>query len=556
MYSGYVFNPVSRIKRIFFIYFVFFRYGLDEVILATPFFSPVRYCYYFNPWHWYKGANLSRGRRVRLALEKLGPIFIKFGQMLSTRPDLLPPDILQELALLQDRVPPFSGEKVKKILEKTYQKPVHEIFKDFSTKPLASASVAQVHEAVLWSGEEVVVKVLRPGVMSLIQRDVDLLYVLANMMQRFYKGAVRFKPKELVMEFERTLLHELDLRRESANASQLRRNFLGSPLLYVPKIYWPYTEVNVMVLEQIHGIPVARMDLLKEREFDLKKLAERGIEVFFTQVFKHNFFHADMHPGNIFVSGTSQDPTYIVVDFGIMGTLTTQDQRYLAENLLAFFKRDYRRVAELHRESGWVPQDVRIGEFEAAMRTVCEPMFERPMKEISFGQLLLQLIQTAQEFHIEIQPQLMLLQKTLVNIEGLGRQLYPDLDLWKTAKPFLENWVKAQLGPRAFLRKIKENLPYWAEKFPDMPYLFYNALEVIAKQDKQNKTRVVKPKKLILRRLLYFIFGLMLGIFSTLFYFYGASPSRLSLLRCEATQEFSNFPPGRHCERSEAIQEF
>lgn len=507
-------RSVNQVKRLVYIYFIFLRYGLDEVIFSIPFFAPIKFFYYLNPWNWRRSKfRMSRGRRIRIALERLGPIFVKFGQMLSTRPDLIPVDILKELALLQDQVPPFSSEKVKRILEKTYQKPIPDIFKKFNSKPLASASVAQVHEAVLWSDEEVVVKVLRPDVLIQIRRDVSLLYWLARTAQRWHKPIARFKPVELIAEFELTLLHELDLRRESANASQLKRNFSSSKLLYVPQVHWEYTEQNVMVLERIYGIPIAQMDLLNKRGFDFKKLAERGVEIFFTQVFKHNFFHADMHPGNIFVMGDPQDPTYGVVDFGIMGTLTTQDQRYLAENLLAFFKRDYRRVAELHLESGWVPPNVRIGEFEAAMRTVCEPMFEKPLGEISFGQMLLQLIQTAQEFKIEIQPQLILLQKTLVNIEGLGRQLYPELDLWKTAKPFLERWVKEQLGPRAFIKKIRMHLPYWAERFPDMPDLIYNALEEIVRQGKRpsitiHDTAIFKAGRHLF---LYFVCGMAVG---------------------------------------------
>lgn len=508
---------IRNLARIAYIYYIFFRYQLEGVVFSLPFFNAIKLLSYVNPLSWRRNSSIDRGKRIRLALEKLGPVFVKFGQMLSTRPDLIPADIIKELTLLQDSVPPFSATEVKKILEGVYRKPLNEIFKEFNSKALASASVAQVHDAVLWSDEEVVVKILRPNVLSKIESDIELMYIFAYWVQKFNPGIKRFKPKELVGELERTLLNELDLRRESANAAQLKRNFSKSSLLYVPEIYWDYTEKNVMVMERIYGIPIAHLNTLKERNFNFQKLAERGVEIFFTQVFDHNFFHADMHPGNIFVSGTPEDPRYIAVDFGIMGTLSTEDQRYLAENLLAFFKRDYRRVAELHLESGWIPDDVRIAEFEAAMRTVCEPMFEKTLKEISFGQMLMQLIQTARDFRIDIQPQLILLQKTLVNVEGLGRQLYPDLELWKTAKPFLDRWVSAQIGPKAFFKNLRKNLPYWAERFPDMPYLLHDALKAIAHPPKQKS--VIKPVKTPWRSFFYFCLGVVVGVTFLYFFF-------------------------------------
>jgi ubiquinone biosynthesis protein len=420
---------------------------------------------------------LPRGVRLRLALEVLGPIFVKFGQALSTRPDLLPEDIALELARLQDRVPPFPTEIAQQMLEEIYQQPLLNVFAEFDLVPLASASIAQVYAARLKDGKAAIVKILRPHVKKRIQRDVALLYLLASLAERLVSDAKRLRPREVVAEFERSLIDELDLLREAASASQLRRNFLNSYLLYIPEVYWAYTHQNVLVMERINGIPVSDIATLKQVGVDLKLLAERGVEIFFTQVFRDCFFHADMHPGNIFVSRINpQNPQYLGVDFGIMGTLSPTDQRYLAENLLAFFNRDYKRVAELHVESGWVPSATRVDEFEAAIRTVCEPIFERPLKDISFGQLLLRLFQTARRFNMEVQPQLVLLQKTLFNVEGLGRQLYPDLDLWNTAKPFLERWVKQQVGPRAMLRKLRERLPYWIEKFPDLPELFYQTL--------------------------------------------------------------------------------
>ena len=463
----------AQLLRLLHINWVLVRNGLDEVILATHLFRPVRFLGYLAPWHWYV-RKTPRAVRIRKTLEDLGPIFIKFGQILSTRQDLLADDIAHELAKLQDRVPPFAGDRARHIVELAFQQPVSELFHRFDQQPLASASIAQMHAATLKSGEDVVVKVLRPGVEKDIARDVNLLRYIAGLAEKYWPDGRRLRPCEIVVEFQKTLYDELDLLREAGNASQLRRNFTGSEALYVPEVYWPYCRRNVMTMERLYGVPVNDINALRQAGVDLKTLSERGVEIFFTQVFKHNFFHADMHPGNIFVSA---DGRYMAVDFGIMGTLNPEDQRYLAENFLAFFRRDYHRVAELHVESEWVPHGTRIDEFESAIRSVCEPIFERPLKEISFGQLLLRLFQTARRFNMEVQPQLVLLQKTLLNIEGLGRQLYPDLDLWQTAKPFLERWVSEQVGPRAFVGRMGRSLPEWSEQLPEIPQLIHRTLQ-------------------------------------------------------------------------------
>jgi ubiquinone biosynthesis protein len=463
----------SQAVRLLYINWVLVRNGLDEIVLATHLFRPFRFVLYLLPWHWFRRDMPPRGERIRRSLEELGPIFVKFGQMLSTRRDLLPDDIAQELAKLQDRVPPFPGDQARAIVEKSLSKPVAELFESFEEQPHASASIAQVHLARLRNGQDVVVKVVRPGIHKTIARDIGLLYVVAELAERYWREGRRLRPREVVAEYEKTILDELDLLREAANASQLRRNFQDSNLLYVPEVYWPYCRRQVMVMERIYGIPISDVAELKRQGIDLKRLAEQGVEIFFTQVFSHSFFHADMHPGNIFVSPEGR---YIAVDFGIMGTLSPVDQRYLVENFVAFFKRDYRRVAELHVQSGWVPAGTRVEEFEAAIRTVCEPIFERPLKDISFGQLLLRLFQTARRFHMEVQPQLVLLQKTLLNIEGLGRDLYPDLDLWKTAKPFLERWMSEQIGVRAFFQGMRQEAPRWAEQLPQVPAMLYDVL--------------------------------------------------------------------------------
>ncbi len=470
-------KSISRFFRLLRINFILLRYNLDEFILTTPWFYPLRFLRFFNPWYWVLKNKLTRGERLRLALEKLGPIFIKAGQVLSTRRDLLPDDIAIELAKLQDKVPPFPGKIAKKMIEKSLGLPLTDVFQEFHKMALASASVAQVHAAILLNGQSVVVKVLRPHIRKIIERDLDLLMTLAVLADRYWAESRRFKPKEMVEEVSHTLNDELDLQREGANASQLRRNFQHSDLLYIPEIFWTYSRSDVLVMERIEGISIYNTDALKATGMNMKKLAERGIEIFFTQVFRDSFFHADMHPGNIFVSAKNvENPQYIAVDFGIVGSLNTKDQRYLAENMLAFFKRDYQRVAELHVASGWLPPDTRIDQFEGAIRAVCEPIFERPLRDISFGQLLLRLFQAARRFNINIQPQLILLQKTLLNIEGVGRQIYPELDLWTTAAPFLERWLKKQVGPKAFLHRIRENIPYWSEKLPEIPGLIYDVL--------------------------------------------------------------------------------
>lgn len=457
---------------------VLMLHGLDDIIFTTHLFRPFRFVIYIFPWNWFRRKRKPRGVRMREALEDLGPIFIKFGQMLSTRRDLLADDIADELQLLQDAVPAFPGSQARKIIEKAFATNVNELFESFDEQPLASASIAQVHAAVLNTGEDVVVKVLRPDIMPVIKRDISLLYIIAELAAKYSSQLRRLRPVEVIAEYEKTILDEMDLLREAANASQLRRNFEGSNDLYVPEIHWDYVRKNVLVMERIYGTPIRDIESLEAQNTDMKRLAAMGVEIFFTQVFSHNFFHADMHPGNIFVDTTNPEmPKYIAVDFGIMGTLAQSDKRYLAENFLAFFQRDYYKVAKLHVESGWVPSHTRIDEFESAIRSVCEPIFEKPLKEISFGQLLLRLFQTARRFNMEVQPQLVLLQKTLLNIEGLGRQLYPELDLWKTAKPFLERWMEDQVGARALLRNLKDDLPYVIEKMPEMPGLIYKSLK-------------------------------------------------------------------------------
>lgn len=474
-------HPKTLIRLIH-INWVMMFHGLDEIVLKTHLFRPVRYLVYLSPHYWLKKEKENRGVRIRRTLEDLGPIFVKFGQALSTRRDFLPEDIADELIKLQDKVPPFSNELAKQIIEQSLSMSIDEAFAEFDSSPLASASVAQVHTAVLHSGEKVVVKVLRPDVEDKIQSDVNLMYELAKIAEKFWRDARRLRAMEVVAEFEKTILDELDLIKEAANASKLRRNFEGSDSLYVPEVHWEFTRSKVMVMERIHGIPVGDIKRLRENNANFEKLAERGVQIFFTQVFRDNFFHADMHPGNIFVEVPDK---YLAVDFGIVGTLSLSDQRYLAENFLAFFNRDYRRVALMHIESGWVPSTTRVEEFESSIRSVCEPIFEKPLKDISFGLLLLRLFQTARRFDMVVQPQLVLLQKTLLNIEGLGRDLYPELDLWKTAKPFLEDWFKERLGPKAKIKQALEKFPEVAEHFPEMPHLLFQALDGAANANRQ-----------------------------------------------------------------------
>ncbi len=432
----------------------------------------LRYLSRCNPYR-LKQSQKNRGEILRETLESLGPIYVKFGQALSTRMDLLSPDIIVELEKLQDQVPPFDGQLAKKMLEKAYQKPLEAIFKTFDLTPLAAASIAQVHAATLSDGSDVVVKILRPNMLKMIRKDIAALYTIAKLLERFWLSGKRLRPVELVQEFEQTILDELDLTKEAANASLLRRNFQDSPMMYVPKIYWDYIKHNVLVMERIYGVQISNVEALKAANVSLKKLAEYGVEIFFTQVFRDSFFHADMHPGNLFVDvSLPENPRYLGVDFGIMGTLSPNDQLYLAKNLLAFFHRDYKEVAALHIECGWVPANTRVDQFESAIRTVCEPIFEKPLSEISFGQLLLNLFRTAKRFNMEIQPQLMLLQKTLFNIEGLGRKLYPELDLWQTAKPFMERWMREQMGAKHTLKSLKKQLPELLDELIESPALW------------------------------------------------------------------------------------
>lgn len=486
----------GQFVRMLRINWVLMKHGLDDIIFTTHLFRPFRLVIYLFPWNWFRRKRKPRAVRMREALEDLGPIFIKFGQMLSTRRDLLADDIADELQRLQDNVPPFPNKQAKQIIEKAYGNSVAELFTSFEEQPLASASIAQVHGAILKTGEDVVIKVLRPDVMPVIKRDISLLYIIAELAAKYSSQLRRLRPVEVVEEYEKTILDELDLMREAANASQLRRNFEGSSDLYVPAIHWDFVRKNVLIMERVYGTPIRDTQSLIAQGTDMKRLAAMGVEIFFTQVFSHNFFHADMHPGNIFVDTENpKAPKYIAVDFGIMGTLSQVDKRYLAENFLAFFQRDYYKVAKLHVESGWVPAHTRVDEFESAIRSVCEPIFEKPLKEISFGQLLLRLFQTARRFNMEVQPQLVLLQKTLLNIEGLGRQLYPDLDLWKTAKPFLERWMQEQVGAKAMFRNLKEDMPYLVEKLPEMPGLVYKSLKAYA--DGEHQTQHIKEMEKI-----------------------------------------------------------
>lgn len=420
----------------------------------------------------------NRGKQLRKACEELGPIYIKFGQLLSIRPDLVPADIVDELNHLQDNVEPFDPSTFRQIVESELGQPVDQLFASFDAQPLASASVAQVHAATLKDDHEVVVKVIRPGIDKLIEKDLCLLLWIAKQLEKWLADGPRLKPVSIVEDYRNTITDELNLQQEAANASLLRRHFLGSPILYVPEIFWDYSNQHVLVMERIYGIPVTNMDDLEAQNTNMKMLAERGVEIFFTQVFEHNFFHADMHPGNIFVSpNNSQQPQYICVDMAIVGSLTNEDQYYLARNLLAMFRRDYRQIAELHVQSGWIPQDTKVNEFEAAIRTVCEPIFEKPISEISLGHILLHLFSTARRFNMEVQPQLVLLQKTLLNIEGLGRQLYPQLDLWQTAHPYLEDWIKKRYHPKNLYKQIKRFAPEWMEKAPHLPMQIFNNLE-------------------------------------------------------------------------------
>ncbi|MBB6092797.1 ubiquinone biosynthesis protein [Povalibacter uvarum] len=458
---------------------VLVRHGLDEIILATHLFRPLRFAFYLSPATWFRRSRTTpRALRLRLALEELGPIFMKFGQTLSTRRDLLPRDIADELEKLQDRVPPFPGERAKAIAEAAFEKPLSEVFASFDEKPLAAATIAQVHPAQLRSGKEVVVKIVRPGIRDQIELDIEVMFALARLANRYWSQAHRLRPVELVREYEKTILDELNLMREAANAQQLRRNFADSRLLYVPEVYWDYCRKNVMVMERVNGVLINDIPELERRGANIKRLAENGVEIFFTQAFRHNFFHADMHPGNIFVLlDDPQQPRYAAVDFGIVGTLDPRDQHYLAENFLAFFDHDYRRIAQLHIDSGWIPAHVRVDELESAVRTVCEPIANKPLREISFGQVLISLFEAAQRFDAQMQPQLMLIQKTLLQIEGVGRQLYPDLDLWETAQPLLRQWMQERYSLKSMMKQTRAQLPGLIDSLRAAPQLLQQVVQ-------------------------------------------------------------------------------
>lgn len=490
-------NPLRQLWRLIQINRVTVYYGIDRLLLGNTHLFWLVWLNRLLPWNWRARAQGSRGERIRKALEVLGPIFIKFGQALSTRKDLLPDDIGQELAKLQDDCPPFDPDHARAIIEKELGKPLDEAFCSFELSPMASASIAQVHAATLLNGTDVVVKVVRPDIQPVIEQDLAILYTLARLVEKAISEARRLHPVEVVAEFDKTLHDELDMMREGANASQLRRNWEGSDLLYVPHVYWDLTTPRVLTMERIYGTRISEIETLKQQGIDLETLSRNGVIIFFTQVFKHNFFHADMHPGNIFVL---PDGRYAAIDFGIMGSLTPEDQRYLAENFLAFFNQDYLKVAELHIESGWVPADTRVNELEAAFRAVSEPIWGRPIKEISFGLFLMRLFQTARRFGMEVQPQLVLLQKTLLNIEGLGRQLNDELDLWDTAKPFLEDWMKKRIGLRGFVRTAKDQLPYWLERAPELPGLIHRVLDETAHHKRAYPVPELDELKTELRR--------------------------------------------------------
>ena len=502
-----------RLFRLLKIARVSLRFGLDEFFLGHERVRGLRTA--LNALLFWRRLERPRAERLRLALEALGPIFVKFGQVLSTRRDLLPTDIADELAKLQDQVPPFPAAQVEATLSRVYGRTVGRVFGAFEREPVASASVAQVHLASLPDGTEVAVKVLRPGIAKVIANDLALLDVGATLIELLWADGRRLKPHEVVAEFARHLEVELDLMREASNASQLRRNFEGSSLLLVPEVYWDYCSSEVMVMQRMHGTPVSQVAALRAQGVDIPKLARAGVEIFFTQVFRDGFFHADMHPDNIFVTPQGQ---YIALDFGIMGALTEIDKNYLAQNFLAFFRRDYRRVAEAHIESGWAPRNTRVDEFEAAIRTVCEPIFDKPLKEISFGRLLLRLFQTSRRFNIEIQPQLVMLQKTLLNIEGLGRDLDPELDLWVTAKPFLERWMSERVGWRGLLRHLRQEAPYWTTMLPQLPRLLHQALSQQASpQAAEEAAALLRERRRQTRALI--VIAVLLALLAGLLYF-------------------------------------
>jgi len=494
---------MMRLLRLAKIIYIALKYHLDGLVLQS---ARLRWLQLgLNKLLFWRQARPNRAENLRLALESLGPIFVKFGQVLSTRRDLLPLDIADELAKLQDQVPPFAFEQVRDIIQQAYQAPINQVFSEFSVQPVASASVAQVHFATLTDGKQVAVKILRPDIRTTIAKDIALLDTAAWLLETFAQDGARLRPREVVDTFARHLEDELDLLLEAANATRLKRNFADSQELLIPEIYWDYCHSQVMVMQRMQGIPVAQTERLKDVGIDLSKLARNGVEIFFTQVFRDGYFHADMHPGNIQVSA---DGRYIALDFGIMGSLSERDKNYLARNFLAFFRQDYREVAISHVESGWVGQDVDIDAFENAIRSVCEPIFNKPLKDISFGKVLIQLFHTARRFGLIIQPQLTMLQKTLLNVEGLGRELDPNLDLWKTAKPCLERWMSEQLGWRSILKNLKREIPQWSNIIPALPrkidqYLSRNEEEKIALQSQleqlqHNQRRLQKTMSLLI----------------------------------------------------------
>ncbi len=494
-----------RFFRLFKIFSAILSFGLDEFLLAHERMRWLRVP--LNTLLFMRDISRPRAVRLRLALESLGPIFVKFGQMLSTRRDLMPTDLADELARLQDQVPPFPSAQAVALLEATYKKTLLEVFKSFDEIPIASASVAQVHFAVLHDGREVAVKILRPGIARIIAYDIALIKIAADLMEWLWVDGRRLKPRQVIEEFEKHLGDELDLTREAANGSQLRRNFASSRLLLVPEMFWDYCTSDVMVMERMQGMPISQVGALRDAGVDIPKLAANGVEIFYTQVFRDGFFHADMHPGNVQVA---TDGRYIALDFGIMGTLTDVDKNYLAQNFIAFFRRDYKRVAEVHIESGWAPRDTRVDELESAIRAVCEPIFDRPLREVSFGRVLLRLFQTSRRFGIEIQPQLVLLQKTLLNIEGLGLQLDPELDLWKTAKPWLERWMSEQVGWRGFFKSLKEEAPRYATLLPHLPRLLHQRLNENTSANMEAGMRLLLAQQQRRNSLLTVIVGILL----------------------------------------------
>lgn len=485
---------ITQLFRLLQIFSVMMQHAVNRRVISKK-TRALHTLSYFNPLS-FTNSHHTRGESIRITLEKLGPIYVKFGQLLSTRVDLVPDDIIVELEKLQDRVAPFSADIAVQKIELAFQKNIEEIYHSFDREPLASASVAQVHAVTLKTGENAVVKIIRPGIEKTIRHDISVLQLAAIFIEKYWKHGKRLRAIEIVNEFKKTIFDELDLMREAANASQLRRNFSDSKMMYVPKIYWEFTRDRVMTMERIYGLQISNVDEFKKRGVNLKKLSEYGVEIFFTQVFRDAFFHADMHPGNLFVDVTDpENPRYLGVDFGIMGTLSPVDQNYLAQNILAFLSRDYRRVAKLHIESGWVSQDTRIDEFESAIRTVCEPIFEKPLSQISFGNLLLKLFQTAERFDMHVQPQLILLQKTLFYIESLGRKLYPDLDLWETAKPLMTQWMRKQRGVRSLSTVFLENWHDNVEKMMQLPAMAFDVLQMIQKDHQREHENKSARKK-------------------------------------------------------------